>query len=229
MGYEPPPVIERSDGVVLDPEWGISLKPVSPDQKARIHALSVADPKQWSPANLASRYGINKDRVTAIIEMQQMFEDAKKAGTLDGEPRADQSLWDDEDWKAVGAAPVVHTTTGVKSEDNQDVAAATSENTKLLRFQLAHEGVTREQVMKVLTGLDAMVPEQAHAAPPEPKPMDPVVSANVSTSPDAPSSRFKFVFVDKKDGETFLTRENGKAELHSRVPPARKKHFKKRT
>jgi len=216
---------------VLDPEWGISQKPVSPDQKARIHALSVADPKQWSPANLASRYGINKDRVTAIIEMQQMFEDAKKAGTLDGEPRPDQPLWDDEDWKELGAAPIPSAghAKGEKSTDNQDVAAATSENLKLRRFQLAHEGVTREQVMKVLTGLDAMVPEQAHAAPPEPKPMDPVVSANVSTSPDAPSSRFKFVFVDKKDGETFLTRENGKAELHSRVPPARKKHFKKRT
>jgi len=210
---------------VLNPEWGRDFKPISPEQKKRMYALSLADSKQWTTAALASRYGIQQDRIVAMLELEKMEEDALKAGTcaLDSpglvDSRIPPHVWEQ-------TAEIQQENGMGNAHDVQD----TSVGSKQLQFQLSHEGVTREHVLKALGHLDSVAPEKVAAAPLEPKPIDPLISANVSASPDSPTTRFKWVFTDKKDNEVFLTRDHdGKAELHSRVPPAPKRFQKKRT
>merc|ERR1719331_2004025 len=77
--------IPRSSGVVLNPQWGRRLKPISPATKQRMLELHETDGKRWDVSRLASSYGMSAERVKGILYYQRKEEEARKAGTIPGE------------------------------------------------------------------------------------------------------------------------------------------------
>eukprot|EP00658_Telonema_sp_P-2_P070066 TRINITY_DN59693_c0_g1_i2.p1 TRINITY_DN59693_c0_g1~~TRINITY_DN59693_c0_g1_i2.p1 ORF type:complete len:187 (+),score=39.13 TRINITY_DN59693_c0_g1_i2:243-803(+) len=183
-------------------------------------ALHEADPVTWSLPNICSRYGIKMERVKAIMELQIEERDAMKAGQLEGKESPMDVLWEVVD---VPVKPPTSDARGSTHNKTHQVVGTRSN-----RYQAVPEGVTREEVMEVLYGVQEMAPKVAEHVP-ETKQVDEIVRRNVTAHPGGPQSRFKFVFRDATDELPFLIRGNdGTAELQEVVIPPPKVYRRKR-
>merc|ERR1712159_41944 len=167
----------------------------------------------------ASSFGITAERVNAILYYQRKEQEARKAGTISGE-RADQPLWDvvDDETK--------YSKRRQNSKDERGSHAKALEGTRSMRYQAAPEGVTREDIEKILKGVSAMMPATAtKKTEPKQKEADPIVQSTIEADSSGAPSRFKFIFTDKKDDLPFLVRgQDGSAQVVSPTIPPAKKH-----
>eukprot|EP00656_Telonema_subtile_P051750 TRINITY_DN7041_c0_g2_i2.p1 TRINITY_DN7041_c0_g2~~TRINITY_DN7041_c0_g2_i2.p1 ORF type:complete len:248 (+),score=58.99 TRINITY_DN7041_c0_g2_i2:88-831(+) len=184
-----------------------------PPSKARMLALHEADSVQWSLANLASRYGVKIERVQAMITLQRKEEAARQDGSVTGE-RADKSLWDNIE---LSGKP------GPSQPTQETIKVGTRSN----RYQCVPEGVSKEEVLAVLTGVKAAAPSQAA---PSIKRADALVEENLNgVARQGTASRFEFVFRDAADELPFVVRAKDGSAQTLEVPVPAPKVFRRKS